>query len=137
MSCGLKARRGAPQIRLDLIEVGVRILGSQELLGPNLGLFRPTHVNFRSPFRNLSQNDDPIRQNLEEAFGAKEIFAAVAYPAANFPNTQFAEQGSMAGKDSEVAPGRRNGYLIHLTAEEPLLGRYDFELYLIGQSHIN
>ena len=137
MSGGLKARRGALQIRLDLIEVGVRILGSQELLGPNLGLFRSTHVNLRSAFSNLSQNHDPIRQNLEEAFGAKEIFAAVAYPAANLPNTQFSEQGRMAGKDSEVAPRRRNGHLIHLTAEESLLGRYDFELYLIGQSHID
>ena len=104
MSRGLETRGGALQIGLDLIEVGFRILGSQELLGAKLGLFCATHVNLRSPFSNLSQDHDPIRQNFQEAVGAKEILSAVPYPAANLTNTEFSEQGSMAGKDSEVAP---------------------------------
>src|SRR5262245_33020262 len=131
MSCGLEPGGSALQLRLDLIEIGIRILRSQELLGAEPGLFRATHVDLRSLLSGLRQNHDPIRQDLQKTAGAKEILTPFPYSTANLTNAQFSEKGCMSWKDSKIAARRWNSYFVHLAAEEPLLRRHDFELNLI------
>ena len=134
MSCSLEPGRSALQLRLDLIEVGIRILRSQQLLGAEPGLLCATHVNLRGLLRSLRQNHNPIRQDFKETSGAKEILPAVRHATANFTNAEFSEKGRMSWKDSKVATRRWNRYFVYPAAEEPLLRRHDFQLNLIRHS---